>query len=122
MKRIFGVKFIFDMRGWWVDEKLESGYWESWIYKIIYNLLKWLEKKLKHLSDKELDALLLLADKEKQKDLEEKQKKAFSDPFMLAEKEAFKKRRDQWLREQDDAECGGYDRRFDKNWDDKGYY
>ena len=82
-----------------------------------------LDKKWGHLSDKELDALLLLADKEKQKDLEEKQKKAFSDPFMLAEKEAFKKRRDQWLREQDDAECGDYRGRFEKNWDDdKGYY
>jgi len=51
MKRIFGVKFIFDMRGWWVDEKLESGHWESWIYKVIYNLLKFLEKQFLLSSD-----------------------------------------------------------------------
>ena len=42
---------------------------------------------------------------------EEKQKKAFSDPFMLSEKAAFKKRRDEMLIALDDAECGDYDRR-----------
>tara|TARA_B100000315_G_C14591865_1_gene596315 strand:- start:2241 stop:3416 length:1176 start_codon:yes stop_codon:yes gene_type:complete len=45
MKRLFGVKFIFDMRGWWIDEKLESGHWKSWFFKPVYHLLKWLEKQ-----------------------------------------------------------------------------
>ena len=69
-----------------------------------------LDKKWGHLSDKQLDALLLLAEKEKQKDLEERQKKAFEDPFMLAEKMAHKKRHDQMLIDLDEAECGDYDR------------
>ena len=43
MKRIFKVKFIFDMRGWWVDEKMESGHWDNWIFKPIYYLMKRLE-------------------------------------------------------------------------------
>ena len=79
-------------------------------------------KKWGHLSKKELDALIVLAKKEKQKDLEERQKKAFDDPFMLAEKRAHKKRHDEWLMEQDREYCEGYPRRFDKNWDDSGYY
>ena len=70
-----------------------------------------LDKKWGHLSDKQLDALLLLADKEQEKILAEKQKKAFEDPFMLAEKNAFKKRRDEWLIEQDQLECGDYNRK-----------
>ena len=45
MKKIFGIKFIFDMRGWWVDEKYESGHWDNWIFKFIYYLMKKLEIK-----------------------------------------------------------------------------
>ena len=71
-------------------------------------------KKWGHLSEKQLDALLLLANKEQQKDLEERQKKAFEDPFMLAEKMAHKKRHDQWLIELDESECGDYDRSKDR--------
>ena len=51
-----------------------------------------------------------MADKEDGRILEEKQKKAFSDPFMLSEKAAFKKRRDEMLIALDEAECGDYDR------------
>ena len=69
-----------------------------------------LDKKWGHLTDKKLDALLLLAEKEQERILEEKQKKAFEDPFMLSEKALHKKRRDQWLMELDEAECGDYDR------------
>ena len=47
---------------------------------------------------------------EPEKILEEKQEKAFSDPFMLSEKAAFKKRRDEMLIALDEAECGDYDR------------
>lgn len=44
MKRKFGIPFIFDMRGWWPDEKLESGFWNSIFYKPVYNYFKNLEK------------------------------------------------------------------------------
>ena len=77
-----------------------------------------LDKKWGHLSDKQLDALLLLADKEKQKEIDEKIKKAFDDPFMLAEKRAYKKRQDELLIEQDRIECGDYNRKKVK----KEYY
>ena len=48
---------------------------------------------------------------EPEKILEEKQKKAFSDPFMLSEKAAYKKRHDEWLIEQDRIESGYYNRK-----------
>ena len=69
-----------------------------------------LDKKWGHLSDKKLDALLVLAEKEQEKIQLEKQKKAFEDPFVLSEKAAFKKRRDEMLIALDEAECGDYDR------------
>ena len=70
-----------------------------------------LDKKWGHLSDKKLEALLVLAEKEQEKILAEKQKKAFEDPFMLSEKQAYKKRHDEWLIEQDRIECGDYNRK-----------
>ncbi len=45
IKKKFGAKFIFDMRGWLVNEKQESGYWDHWIYKPVYRYLKHLERK-----------------------------------------------------------------------------
>lgn len=50
-QKAFGSKFIFDMRGWWADEKLESGLWNSWVYKPIYYYFKYLEKKFFKNSD-----------------------------------------------------------------------
>ena len=44
MKRQFGTKLLFDMRGWWADEKKESGLWDGAIYKPVYNYFKKLEK------------------------------------------------------------------------------
>ncbi len=44
LKRKYGVKFIFDMRGWWADEKLESGFWSKPIYRPVYRYFKKLEK------------------------------------------------------------------------------
>jgi len=58
---------------------------------------------------------------EPEKILEEKQKKAFSDPFMLSEKAAFKKRRDEMLIALDEAECGDYDRRKARKEGDEYY-
>jgi len=40
-----GAKFIFDMRGWWADEKKESGAWKSFIYQPIYQYFKKKEKE-----------------------------------------------------------------------------
>ncbi len=36
LKRLFGMKFLFDMRGFWADEKVDGGHWSrrSPIYKI----------------------------------------------------------------------------------------
>jgi len=45
LKRHYGTKFIFDMRGWWPDEKKESGSWNRFIYRRVYAYFKRLEKK-----------------------------------------------------------------------------
>ncbi|MCH8234426.1 MAG: glycosyltransferase [Bacteroidetes bacterium] len=45
LKRKYDIKFIFDMRGFWVDEKLESGNWDSPIFKPIYQYFKNMEKE-----------------------------------------------------------------------------
>jgi glycosyltransferase involved in cell wall biosynthesis len=45
LKKTFGIKFIFDMRGWWADEKKESGHWDIAIYQPVYKYFKRLEKK-----------------------------------------------------------------------------
>jgi len=50
-KEKWGTKFIFDMRGWWPDEKLESGLWSSPIYKPVYSFFKAKEKTFFHHSD-----------------------------------------------------------------------
>jgi glycosyltransferase involved in cell wall biosynthesis len=44
LKKKFGVKFIFDMRGWWADEKKESGEWTKWYYQPVYKYYKKREK------------------------------------------------------------------------------
>jgi glycosyltransferase involved in cell wall biosynthesis len=45
------VKFIFDMRGWWPDEKVDGGEWGS-LYKPVYNYFKGKEKQFFEHSDK----------------------------------------------------------------------
>jgi len=41
-KKLFKIKFIFDMRGFWADERIEGGIWsDSYLYK----LTKYFEKK-----------------------------------------------------------------------------
>ena len=42
MKKRFGVKFIFDMRGFWADERVEGDIWKlsNPIYRVIYNFFK----------------------------------------------------------------------------------
>ena len=53
MKRAFGIKFIFDMRGFWADERIEGGLWnlKNPVYKIIYQYFKKKEKQLLSAAD-----------------------------------------------------------------------
>ena len=51
LKKKTGVPFIFDMRGWWPDEKKEAGDWSSWAYKPVYNYFKKRERGFFHHSD-----------------------------------------------------------------------
>jgi len=43
----YGVKFLFDMRGFWADEKAEGGLWnqQKWMYRKIYQHYKRKEKE-----------------------------------------------------------------------------
>lgn len=42
MKRRYGTKFIFDMRGFWADERIDGGLWnlKNPLYKTVYNYFK----------------------------------------------------------------------------------
>ena len=42
-RRASGASFLFDMRGFWVDEKVEAGHWRAngWLYRIA----KWWERR-----------------------------------------------------------------------------
>ena len=42
MKRSFGTKFLFDMRGFWADERVEGKIWSlnNPVFKIVYNFFK----------------------------------------------------------------------------------
>ncbi len=42
MKRRFGTKFLFDMRGFWADERIDGGIWSlsNPIFKTVYNFFK----------------------------------------------------------------------------------
>ncbi|MEO7923978.1 MAG: glycosyltransferase [Chitinophagaceae bacterium] len=52
-KKKLGIKFLFDMRGFWADEKKESGHWnqDKWLYKRIYQRYKALEKEFVQQAD-----------------------------------------------------------------------
>lgn len=53
MKRKTGVKFIFDMRGFWADERVEGGLWDlqNPLFKITYNFFKRKERKFLNSAD-----------------------------------------------------------------------
>lgn len=42
MKRNFGLKFLFDMRGFWADERIDGGIWNTKLlpFKVIYKFFK----------------------------------------------------------------------------------
>ena len=48
LKSRYGLKFVFDMRGFWVDERIEGNIWnvKNPVYKIIYRFFKYQEKRL----------------------------------------------------------------------------
>jgi len=43
MKKFIGSKFIFDMRGFWADERVDGGLWKK--NSLLYKLAKWFESK-----------------------------------------------------------------------------
>ncbi len=48
LKERFSIPFIFDMRGFWADERVEGNIWpqDKWIYRFLY---KWVKNKEKSL-------------------------------------------------------------------------
>ena len=53
LKRRFGLKFIFDMRGFWADERVEGGIWsmKNPLYRYAYHYFKRKEKQFLQESD-----------------------------------------------------------------------
>ncbi len=53
LKDKYGIKFLFDMRGFWVDERVDGGQWnlDKWIYRKVYNVFKKIECNLFSNSD-----------------------------------------------------------------------
>lgn len=49
LKRWLGVRFLFDMRGFWADERVEGGLWHSG--SLLYRLTKRLERRFLNDSD-----------------------------------------------------------------------
>jgi glycosyltransferase involved in cell wall biosynthesis len=47
LKLNYGLKFVFDMRGFWVDERIEGGIWNlrNPVYKLFYSYFKKKEKQ-----------------------------------------------------------------------------
>jgi hypothetical protein len=47
MKRSLGTKFLFDMRGFWADERVEGKIWSlsNPVLKVVYNFFKKKEKE-----------------------------------------------------------------------------
>lgn len=50
-KRKYGSRFIFDMRGFFPDEKKESGLWKGSLYQPVYRYFKFKEKQFFEQSD-----------------------------------------------------------------------
>jgi glycosyltransferase involved in cell wall biosynthesis len=59
LMKVFRMKFIFDMRGFWADERVEGMIWKS--KNILYRSVKYIEKYLL----KDADEIIVLTDKAK---------------------------------------------------------
>ncbi|MDP9230922.1 MAG: glycosyltransferase [Bacteroidota bacterium] len=48
LKKKFGTPFLFDMRGFWADEKVDNGQWDlnKFFYRLLYKYYKQKEKEL----------------------------------------------------------------------------
>jgi glycosyltransferase involved in cell wall biosynthesis len=53
LKKKYGTKFLFDMRGFWADEKVDSGQWKmnSFLFRRIYRHYKQKEKEFLQAAD-----------------------------------------------------------------------
>lgn len=53
MKKKFGTKFLFDMRGFWADERVEGGLWnlKNPVFKLVYHFFKRKEKEFLEQAD-----------------------------------------------------------------------
>ena len=53
MKKKYGIKFIFDMRGFWADERVDGNLWDlkNPVFKAIYNFFKQKEKEFLQYAD-----------------------------------------------------------------------
>lgn len=53
LKRHYGLKFIFDMRGFWIDERVEAGYWnqKNILYRTVTNYFRKKEQQFYRESD-----------------------------------------------------------------------
>ena len=49
LKRIFKIRFIFDVRGFWIDQLLEAGIWQEG--KMIVRFARWLETRFLQRAD-----------------------------------------------------------------------
>jgi len=63
MKRTYNVKFIFDMRGFWADERVEGGLWN--LRNPVYRLIYFFFKKKEQQFIREADAIILLTENAK---------------------------------------------------------
>lgn len=43
LKKVFGLKFVFDMRGFWADERVDGGMWPKG--SRLYRMAKWFERR-----------------------------------------------------------------------------
>ena len=50
LKQAWGLRFIFDMRGFWAEEKIDAGFWKK--EDLAYKLIKHCEKKMLFICDK----------------------------------------------------------------------
>jgi hypothetical protein len=47
LKKIYRINYIFDFRGLWLEERLESNSWpNNFFYRFLFNILKFFEKKV----------------------------------------------------------------------------
>jgi glycosyltransferase involved in cell wall biosynthesis len=53
LKREFGVKFLFDMRGFWPEEKVEAGSWplSNPVFRAVFHHMKRIERRLLRAAD-----------------------------------------------------------------------